>query len=239
MRTRIALVAAVPVAVITVSSFTQTASAHSAPTTTTAAHTVRTSASHHPEVVAPGLPFVSNTTALIPRLSPIDAVASRHRRTVRRHTSHPSKSTHVSTKTLPEVPAHTKAIPAAAPTSAPTAAPTLVTTPITAPVTSTTTPTTAPTAPAPTPPVASGPVDTVTPEQRAAWEQVAMCEEGGNWQYDGGSYSGGLGISRANWDAYGGLEFAPEGAAATEDQQIMVAERIQFDPPDRYGCSGW
>jgi hypothetical protein len=79
----------------------------------------------------------------------------------------------------------------------------------------------------------------VTPEQRAAWEQVAMCEEGGNWQYDGGSYSGGLGISRANWDAYGGLEFAPEGAAATEDQQIMVAERIQFDPPDRYGCSGW
>ena len=39
MRTRIALVATVPVAVITVSTFTQTATAQSAPTTTTA-HTV-------------------------------------------------------------------------------------------------------------------------------------------------------------------------------------------------------
>lgn len=99
--------------------------------------------------------------------------------------------------------------------------------------------TTATTAPAPASPTTTGPVDTVTPEERAEWEQVALCEEGGDWQYDGGSYSGGLGISRANWDAYGGLEYAPDGAAATEDQQIMVAERIQFDPPDRDGCSGW
>ena len=53
------------------------------------------------------------------------------------------------------------------------------------------------------------------------------------------SFSGGLGISRANWDAYGGLEFAPEGADASEDQQIMVAERIQPSPPDQSGCSGW
>ena len=83
------------------------------------------------------------------------------------------------------------------------------------------------------------PVDTVTPDQRAAWEQVAMCEEGGDWSSDGWSFSGGLGISRANWDAYGGLEFAPEGADASEDQQIMVAERIQPSPPDQSGCSGW
>jgi hypothetical protein len=88
-------------------------------------------------------------------------------------------------------------------------------------------------------PVPSGPVDTVTPYERAAWEQVAMCEESGNWQSDGSTFSGGLGISRANWDAYGGLQYAPEGAEATEDEQIMVAERIQSDPPDQYGCRGW
>ncbi len=88
-------------------------------------------------------------------------------------------------------------------------------------------------------PVPSGPVDTVTAYERDAWEQVAMCEEGGNWESDGSSFSGGLGISRANWDAYGGLQYAPEGAEATEDEQIMVAERIQSDPPDQDGCSGW
>ncbi len=74
---------------------------------------------------------------------------------------------------------------------------------------------------------------------QAAWERVAMCEEGGNWQADGGRFSGGLGISRANWIAYGGGEFASEGAMATEDQQIMVAERIQSTAPDQYGCHGW
>jgi hypothetical protein len=82
-------------------------------------------------------------------------------------------------------------------------------------------------------------VDTVTPEQRAAWERVAMCEEGGDWNVNGGEFSGGLGISRANWDAYGGTQFAGEGADATEDQQIMVAERIQSYPPDQDGCRGW
>jgi hypothetical protein len=89
------------------------------------------------------------------------------------------------------------------------------------------------------PPAPSGPVDTVTPLERAEWERVAMCEEGGDWSGGGGRFSGGLGITRSNWAAYGGLEFAPEGAMATEDQQIMVAERIQFDPPDQDGCRGW
>ena len=101
-----------------------------------------------------------------------------------------------------------------------------------------------PPAPPPSPASASsaapaGPVDTVTPSQRAAWERVAMCEEGGNWSYAGSRFSGGLGISRDNWIAYGGPEFAPVGAMATEDQQIMVAQRIQFSPPDQHGCGGW
>jgi Transglycosylase-like domain len=97
----------------------------------------------------------------------------------------------------------------------------------------------APVATPPTPPAPSGPVDTVTPLERAEWQRVAMCEEGGDWSAGGGRFSGGLGITRSNWVAYGGLEFAPEGAMATEDQQIMVAERIQFDPPDQSGCRGW
>ncbi len=96
-------------------------------------------------------------------------------------------------------------------------------------------------APGPAPAVVTptGPVDTVTAAERAAWERVALCEEGGNWRADSARFSGGLGITRSNWDSYGGREFAPEGAMATEDQQIMVAERIQANPPDQYGCYGW
>lgn len=82
-------------------------------------------------------------------------------------------------------------------------------------------------------------VDTVTPAQRAAWDRVAMCEEGGNWTVDGGRFSGGLGITRANWVIFGGLQYAPRAALATPDQQIMVAERIQSNPPDQNGCASW
>ncbi len=86
---------------------------------------------------------------------------------------------------------------------------------------------------------ASGSGDTVTPGERAAWERVAVCEEGGNWNADGGRFSGGLGITRTNWIAYGGGAYAPEGAMASEDEQIMVAERIQSSPPDQGGCHSW
>jgi hypothetical protein len=81
--------------------------------------------------------------------------------------------------------------------------------------------------------------DTVTPSERAAWERVAVCEEGGNWSADNGSFSGGLGITRTNWIAFGGAAYAPEGAMATPDEQIMVAERIQSTAPDQDGCHGW
>ena len=91
----------------------------------------------------------------------------------------------------------------------------------------------------PSPPPAPIAVDTVTPAQRAAWDRVAMCEEGGNWHADGSRFSGGLGISRSNWSIYGGLQYAPSGAQATPDQQIMVAQRIQYSPPDQYGCASW
>lgn len=97
----------------------------------------------------------------------------------------------------------------------------------------------APVAVAPAATTTSGIVDTVTPAERAAWERVNICEEGGNWDVNGYRFSGGLGITRANWVAYGGLQFAPDGAAATPDEQIMVAERIQFNPPDQHGCASW
>ena len=97
----------------------------------------------------------------------------------------------------------------------------------------------APAASPTSPTAASGPADTVTPSERAGWERVALCEEGGNWASSGPRFSGGLGISRANWRAFGGDQYAPEGALATEDQQIMVAERIESTPPDQAGCRGW
>lgn len=78
----------------------------------------------------------------------------------------------------------------------------------------------------------------VTPEEFAAWSKVAVCEEGGDWHVEGSEYSGGLGISTYNWDYYGGKFFAPTGAQATPQEQIVIAERIQPNPPDQYGCAG-
>ena len=93
-------------------------------------------------------------------------------------------------------------------------------------------------APAPATSTASWP-DPVSIAERAAWTKVADCEEGGNWHVQGPVYSGGLGISEQNWIAYGGQrDFGPEWGAS-EDQQIVVAMRIQPDPPDQYGCAPW
>jgi len=184
MRTRIALVAIVPIALITVSSLTQVASVQSAQAVTTPSSRTAT-------------PITSTIT--------VDQLVAYHIATSSSLWPPSSKLLYLGA-----------AQPAAQP------APTPVVTPTPA----------APAAPA-------GPVDTVTPGQRAEWERVAMCEEGGDWSSDGPRFSGGLGITRDNWAAYGGEEFAPEGAEATEDQQIMVAERIQSYPPDQGGCHGW
>jgi hypothetical protein len=78
----------------------------------------------------------------------------------------------------------------------------------------------------------------VSPAVFAAWSEVNMCEEGGDWNVQGSTFSGGLGISNANWVVYGGTAFAPDAADATPDEQIIVAERIQPDPPDQDGCTG-
>jgi hypothetical protein len=78
----------------------------------------------------------------------------------------------------------------------------------------------------------------VTPEEFKEWSKVNECEEGGDWHVSGSTYSGGLGISNANWVSFGGQFFSPTGANATPDEQIVVAMRIQKDPPDQYGCGG-
>lgn len=80
--------------------------------------------------------------------------------------------------------------------------------------------------------------DPVTPEERAAWSKVNMCEERGNWHVQGTSFSGGLGISASNWITYGGqAAFGPEWAASP-DEQIVIAMRMQRYPPDQNGCTG-
>ncbi|HZU79709.1 MAG TPA: transglycosylase family protein, partial [Acidimicrobiales bacterium] len=104
---------------------------------------------------------------------------------------------------------------------------------------------TVPPAPPPPPPpppttTTSAPswADPVTEEERVEWSRVNMCEENGNWHVRGSAYSGGLGISEANWVRYGGQrDFGPEWAA-TPDEQIVVAMRIQPYPPDQHGCTG-
>jgi hypothetical protein len=78
----------------------------------------------------------------------------------------------------------------------------------------------------------------VTPAEFTAWSKVNECEEGGDWHVSGPEYSGGLGISNANWVNYGGEFFTHTAATATPDEQIVVAMRIQKNPPDQNGCDG-
>lgn len=81
--------------------------------------------------------------------------------------------------------------------------------------------------------------DPVTPAQRAAWEKVNACEEHGNWHVQGVVFSGGLGISERNWIAYGGQQDFGAEWAASEDEQIVVAMRMQPEAPDQAGCAAW
>ena len=75
-----------------------------------------------------------------------------------------------------------------------------------------------------------------------AWEKVAICEMGGNWEYVGPYYSGSLGITNHNWIAYGGLKFAKNAGLATPEEQVTVAREIEGNSyvPDQNGCGhGW
>lgn len=64
-----------------------------------------------------------------------------------------------------------------------------------------------------------------SPAPDAFWNRMAQCVSGAKWDAGGGN-AGGLGISAANWNAWGGAGFAASAGAATREQQIAVANRI-------------
>ena len=79
----------------------------------------------------------------------------------------------------------------------------------------------------------------VSPLVMAKWGKVAWCETHGNWQMQGATFSGALGISNVVWNAMGGQEFAPNAGLATPQEQVVVATRINGNyVPDQNGCNG-
>jgi len=66
------------------------------------------------------------------------------------------------------------------------------------------------------------------------WDQLAICESGGRWDYPpvAGGFSGGIMFHIGTWRAMGGEEFASDAYQATREQQIIVAERV-------LATSGW
>ena len=85
----------------------------------------------------------------------------------------------------------------------------------------------------------------LTPGQIAAWERVSICEESGNWHVDGSAFSGGLGMSHANWNQFNTFGFPGNAANASKLQQIRVAVAFATHyfgspnaAPDQNGCTG-
>jgi hypothetical protein len=80
---------------------------------------------------------------------------------------------------------------------------------------------------------------TTDPTVFAAWSRVAVCENAGWNPPRGPAYPDSLGISRANWVAYGG------GADLSPAVQIAVGQRIEAAAglagfvPDQEGCAAW
>ncbi|WP_371584262.1 transglycosylase family protein [Streptomyces sp. NBC_01314] len=62
------------------------------------------------------------------------------------------------------------------------------------------------------------------------WDQVAECESGSSWSADtGNGRYGGLQLTQANWEKYGGLDYATAADLASRSQQIAVAEKVLAD----------
>ncbi|WP_328669511.1 transglycosylase family protein [Streptomyces sp. NBC_00328] len=68
------------------------------------------------------------------------------------------------------------------------------------------------------------------------WDRVAQCESGGAWSADqSNGYYGGLQLDQENWEAHGGLDYAPRADQASRSQQIAVAEKVLADK----GLAAW
>lgn len=68
------------------------------------------------------------------------------------------------------------------------------------------------------------------------WDRVAECESAGQWSADSGNgYYGGLQISQADWEKYGGLTYASSADEASRSQQIAIAEKLL----DHQGLTPW
>jgi resuscitation-promoting factor RpfA len=68
------------------------------------------------------------------------------------------------------------------------------------------------------------------------WDRVAECETGGSWsQNSGNGYYGGLQLTQADWEKYGGLDYASSADQASRGQQIAVAEKVLADQ----GVGAW
>ncbi|MFE0465435.1 transglycosylase family protein, partial [Kitasatospora sp. NPDC058965] len=73
----------------------------------------------------------------------------------------------------------------------------------------------------------------------STWEKVAQCESGGNWQINtGNGLYGGLQFMASTWQAYGGTTYAPRADLATEQQQILIAEKVlRAAGPGQWDCA--
>ena len=82
------------------------------------------------------------------------------------------------------------------------------------------------------------------PRDYQAWSRVANCESGG-WAVLGYSYPDSLGISRVNYQRFGGTPLTPGRPVtrAARIAQVHVADRLVASYgaaiPDQYGCGPW
>ncbi|MDX6293852.1 MAG: resuscitation-promoting factor RpfB [Kribbellaceae bacterium] len=71
----------------------------------------------------------------------------------------------------------------------------------------------------------------------SAWDRIAACESGGNWQSNtGNGYYGGLQFDHGTWVSYGGDTYAANANLASKAEQIAIAEKVKAD---RGGYSAW
>ena len=76
----------------------------------------------------------------------------------------------------------------------------------------------------------------VSPEAKATWDRLAMCESTQNWEADtGNGFKGGLQFTDSTWSEFGGERFASSPDEASREQQIRVAKKVQ----DEQGWNAW